>query len=294
MSADLRFERFDSNKPRSMRLLPEMVDVLTRAYGKQSSPDRILRYATHPEGRWYYGFSEDRLITVGGSLAYPDGHFGWIGLIATDPSAGRSGAGSAITRLIMEDLQERGCACALDASAAGAPVYRRLSYVDVGHSAAMERPQDAQPIKDMGTKITRVGLGDWAELERFDQEAFGASRELLLRRIASQLPDRFAIARDASNNIIGYVVGQAERIGPLVATEATAVNDLLRTAVTWYPDSASLCLDADTRFASTVQHCGFESKRLLPRQYFGLDRFPDQRLPGHRGFLVAQTSFGEG
>jgi len=94
---------------------------MQQAYGASSFRTSIDRFvAVQPDGLFVVE-EDDRVVGTGCCIAYPEGGFGWIGLVATAPTHQRRGIATTITEHLSDVLAEHGCASVLDASAAGAP-----------------------------------------------------------------------------------------------------------------------------------------------------------------------------
>jgi GNAT superfamily N-acetyltransferase len=105
--------------------------VMQQAYDTSSFRDSIERFATvQPDGLVVVEEMAGRGDRC--CVAYPDGKFGWIGLVATAPGFERRGIATAITEHLCGVLAGLGCGSVLDASLAGGPVYERRACADRG------------------------------------------------------------------------------------------------------------------------------------------------------------------
>jgi Acetyltransferase (GNAT) family len=160
-----------------------------RAYGSESMRARVLRFLSMPTGRWVVAERGEEMLAVGGCIGYPSGGFGWIGLIATDPHKSRNGIGTAVTRWLIEELRNIGCAAALDASKAGAPVYERLGFDDHGRTRIFSAgPLDTTP--DLPGFVRQITVADLPKVVAYDRPRFGAERADLLRYVLEESPGR--------------------------------------------------------------------------------------------------------
>jgi ribosomal protein S18 acetylase RimI-like enzyme len=81
---------------------------------------------------------EGEIRAVGAHI--PGGDDAHVAMIATHPSAQRRGLGSRVLRALLRDARELGCrTTTLEASRAGAGVYRALGYRDLGRMLLYER-----------------------------------------------------------------------------------------------------------------------------------------------------------
>lgn len=194
-------------------------EILMRAYLTASRRARVQRFLQADNGMWVVAEEDARVIGVGGAIGYPTGGFGWIGLIATDPSHGRRGAGAAITRHLFEELSVLGCASVLDGSAQGAPLYERLGFVDHGTTVRFLPPPRASAPRTVGsTNVISLGASDIESLVRFDATVFGASRGSLLSILMSDHAGHAFGVFDKHGRVTGYAIAQHDTIGPVAAS----------------------------------------------------------------------------
>nr|BEK71427.1 GNAT family N-acetyltransferase [Kitasatospora purpeofusca] len=73
--------------------------------------------------------------------SYPDGRWGRIHTVVTDPRHRRRGLGEAVTRALIGALQERGCSSVeLIATEEGLPLYRKLGFDPAAHYLTLRQP----------------------------------------------------------------------------------------------------------------------------------------------------------
>lgn len=241
------------------------------------------------------------IVGCGGFLAFPSAGFGWIGLIATHPDHQRQGVARTITQFLVDRLGEQGCAAALDGSASGAPLYASMGFVDHGVATLLtvdDPPAAAARIaarlRSSPVRIRAASVAHLDAITRFDAVSFGGSRESLLRRLLTEFPGRAAFAIDTAGALIGYVVAQADAIGPLVVADGSAANDTRDALLEWalrrtWAAAPRIIVPPDSDHLEGLRAAGFEPQRELRHQRLGIDH-----LPGARGGVVAQVSFGEG
>jgi GNAT superfamily N-acetyltransferase len=286
--------QFDPNSPRLTAEKSEIIKLLDSAYGFSVIPAKLDRFlACEPHGWMQVHDSHGRLVGVGGTISYPDAGFGWIGLIATHPEYERQGIGRMVTEACIDHLRSQGCAAVLDASADGAPLYRRMGFVDVGQSALFVHDGLTFPeVPSTVTSLTNPTAQDEASICSFDAPRFGADRSRLLKHLLVEFPGRVFVSRSPSGELDGFAVGQDNTIGPMVAETPTVLSGLLAATLSVPfagPVRLPLDADADPRSADPLRAAGFSLLRKLARQQLGLSK-----LPGQRHLLCAQTSFGEG
>jgi GNAT superfamily N-acetyltransferase len=267
--------------------LDAMDVVMQQAYGVSSFRSSIDRFvASQPDGLVVIE-DDGEVVGTGCCIAYPDGGFGWVGLVATAPSHQRRGIATVITEHLSDVLAGHGCASVLDASAAGAPVYERMGFADHGLTTVMGLEGDVPERAGSGhcTVATPLDLDDLVE---FDAVRFGSPRSLLLAALMHQNPGRVLILRDAA--IAGYVVAQDRTLGPIVADDSESLCALVVAALALpWVDLPRINIPPESQHLETLRTLGFETRRDLRHMRRGIDA-----LPGRRSAIAAQASLGEG
>jgi GNAT superfamily N-acetyltransferase len=167
--------------------------------------------------------SAARLIASAATLPY-DGGAGWISMVLVDVDHRHRGLASRLVAACVETLRRSGRVPVLDATPAGAEVYRRSGFSD---GFDFERWQGATAAAERATGAHEVDLGDakvLAALTTLDRSISGIGRAALLRSFASRSATRAWLADDASGFVVSRAGRRATQIGPLVAgAEATAL-----------------------------------------------------------------------
>ncbi|WP_433659268.1 GNAT family N-acetyltransferase [Nocardia sp. CA-128927] len=232
------------------------------------------------------------LLELGGGYGIDDPHGGLAGtvfLTEVAPSigavgmllvAGRYGGRGLGYRLMNEALAAADCATVfLYATEAGRPLYTKLGFrvVDevVKHTGVGTRSTASIAAPD----VRKGGIGDLPALVRLDQQAFGADRSMLLRRVLP-IADRVVIADG------GYVVAWRNlgtvHAGPLVADSVRTAKALLDAAL---PEGSStrvdLCSGGVAELSGWLIERGLTAHPPSPLMVLGED------LPGNRAMLLA-------
>ncbi len=268
-------------------------ELIVRAYGTSSRRKRVERFMRLQRGGWVVAEEPtskgNQVVGCGGCIAYPGGGFGWIGLIAVDPSMHGQGLGRIVTQWLIDHLAILGCSPVLDGSASGAPLYEKIGFVDHGVSTLMmapDRPQTSQ----FPTSVIRLTGSDLDSLYAYDQRVFGADRSKLLRDINQENPGRTFAIKSETGSLNGYVMAQDTSIGPLVADHPRGFDDLLAAALSVeFPSAPTVCVPPGTLYREQWVAAGFREMRSLRRQHLGIGS-----LPGSHQLVAAQASFGEG
>jgi ribosomal protein S18 acetylase RimI-like enzyme len=228
---------------------------------------------------------EAGLIATAAALPY-DGGFGYISMVIVDPAWRRRGLARRLMGECIDTLRGQGRASLLDATPAGALVYRGLGFVEL---ATMERWEGegggAAPVDGVARPLAS---DDLPKLIEADARAFGSQRRFLLEDFLAR-PGTFAWTCGG-----GYLVmregHRASQIGPLVASSTEAARVLLATAVA--SARGRVFVDLFTTWpalAALLESCGF--KRQRPYMRMVLDR---ATLPGDlaRLAIAAGPEFG--
>lgn len=263
--------------------------VMQQAYGVPSFRSSIDRFvAVQPDGLAVVE-RDGTVVGTGCCVAYTDGKFGWIGLVATLPGFQRQGIGTEITEFLSDVLAGHGCAAVLDASAAGGPVYERMGFADRGLTTVMGYAGDSDPPPEDGDKCDPLTTDQLDEVVRFDAPRFGANRGQLLATVIQQHPGRAIVLR-RRGKVAGFLVAQESTLAPAVADTSESLTSLINAALRLdWPTPPRINVPPESGHLATLQRLGFEVRRELRHMRRGIEE-----LPGRRESIVAQVSLGEG
>lgn len=253
---------------------------MTAAYGPGERKGRLRRYRSLQPDGWFVACEDDRVIGLGGALCY--GPIAYLGLMSVLPEAQRRGLGALLVERILAWLAERGCPCVLlDASPAGAPLYRRMGFVEDEPTHVYARPASPSPA---GGEV----LPSWspAEVAALDAEAFGADRRRVLDAYGRDFQG--LVCRAPDGRVAGYTVVQASVIGPFIAREPAVAERLLDAALglrRGFP--TTLMLPGRNEDALALARArGFAHVRTLTHMRLGGDG-----PPGRRAWIYGRGSF---
>jgi GNAT superfamily N-acetyltransferase len=233
-----------------------------------------------------WGLSLDGEL-VASALSLPYGtDFGWISMVLVLPEQRRKGYATRLLHRAIADLESAGCAQVLDATPAGRAVYRQEGFSDtwgfrrfaLRKSALFPGARDVRPI----------GEADWPRILDLDREAFGASREALLRSLAGRLPGAALTAEGSF--LLGREGRESVQLGPLVARDPETAKALLLAGLKNVP--APLYVDvADHAVGlhALLEQAGFEFQRPFTRMVRGRAHAPGDAT---RVYLVAGPELG--
>jgi len=261
--------------------------VMCLAYGASSFRDSIERFASvQPDGLLVVE-DDGSVVGTGCCVAYPDGKFGWIGLVATAPGFERRGVATAITERLSEVLAGHGCGSVLDASFAGGPVYERMGFADRGSTSVMGYVAESAPASEEPCDL--LTAEDLDEVVRFDAPRFGANRRELLAKLIDQQPGRALVLR-RRGKVAGYVVAHERSLGPIVTDTSESLTSLMSAALALdWVSPPRISVPPESGHIATLQRLGFEERRQLRHMRRGVDA-----MPGRRESIAAEISLGEG
>jgi GNAT superfamily N-acetyltransferase len=224
------------------------------------------------------------LVATAAALPYDNG-FGYISMVIVDPAWRRRGLARRLMAERVDALRREQRSALLDATPAGALVYRDLGFAEL---ATMERWEGEGGSGEVRAGAVRLGPNDLDRLIAADAAAFGSRRRFLLEDFLRR-EGTLAWARDDSYLVMrrGH---RAMQIGPLVAASDEAARALLATAIA--AARGKVFLDLFTRWrdlAGLLETCGFVRQRPFVRMV--LDR---PTLPGNpqRLAIAAGPEFG--
>ena len=266
-----------------------MDGVMQRAYGVSSFRTSIDRFtASQPDGLAVVE-RDGVVVGTGCCVAYPDGGFGWIGLVATQPGFERLGIATTITEHLGSVLDGLGCASVLDASLAGGPVNERMGFADHGLTAVMGFVGGGGAGAQRHDECELLTGDDLDEVVEFDAVRFGASRRRVLAAVIAQNPGRALVLR-RHREILGYLVAQETSLAPVVADDAASLSCLINAALGLdWRTPPRLNVPPESGHVAELRRLGFESRRELRHMRRGVDA-----LPGRRECIAGQVSLGEG
>jgi GNAT superfamily N-acetyltransferase len=227
---------------------------------------------------------DEGLVATAAALPYDSG-FGYISMVIVEPAWRRRGLARRLMGECVDTLRGQARAVLLDATPAGALVYRGLGFVEL---ATMERWEgEGGTVAQIGA-ADRLPPDDLHKLIEADALAFGSQRRFLLEDFLAR-PGAAAWTCDDSYLVMrqGH---RAMQIGPLVASSLEAARALLATAIA--SARGRVFLDLFTSWpdlAALLERRGFERQRPFIRM--ALDR---TTLPGDfaRLAIAAGPEFG--
>jgi ribosomal protein S18 acetylase RimI-like enzyme len=226
--------------------------------------------------------------------------------MSVHPEVQRQGIGALLMADILDWLDRRGCAfIRLDATRAGSDLYRKMGFVTAGRTLFFSDSK-LYPLPQDGWTVAPMEVTDLPGVAALDAAAFGARRDKLLRMYWDRHPGRCFIARDRNGALMGYLVAQEGRIGPLVAETRQAAEILLKTGLDLpyaerlvrliVPEENSTGVDLFRRlgFVEGPSHLHMVKTGGARAPSGGGKPGPGMVLPGKREMIYAQASFATG
>jgi len=222
---------------------------------------------------------------------------GWISMVLVDAAWRHRGLASRLLDECVVHLRAEGIVPVLDATPAGAAVYRRLGFVPGFEIDRWERPALAAGTATPATSpaVIPAGLADLDTLLALDRAATGLDRRFLLSSFLSRPGTQAWRADDGRGFVIARAGRRAVQIGPLVAGDAGQAAALLDVAIadaTARDASQAIFLDlprAHRPLAERIERQGFARQRPFVRMALGASEAP--RL-GTGMFVLAGPEFG--
>lgn len=194
----------------------------------------------HREEDWAFSLSvghglvatiDDRIVGTAMWWVFDPG-VAKLGMVIVDPALQRAGIGRLLMNEVLQRLAER--TVLLVATKAGAPLYRKLGFVDAGligqHQGIATKggPHDLRP----GTSI-RPGLPqDLPHLIELDRQANGHARPQVIETL---LTEGRAVVLEAEGRTEAFAIirrfGRGDTIGPVVARDRRAAKALMAALI---------------------------------------------------------------
>ena len=200
------------------------------------------------------------------------GNFAWLSMVLVLPEHRRKGFATQLLRKALHENEQSRLTSILDATPGGHEVYVQEGFRDCWGFSRFSLSSLSKEFL-MEKEVRPIEEADWPQILRLDARAFGASREAVLRNIASRMPDA-ALVAEREGKIAGFVLRregrEASQLGPLVARDEKTALGLLDAAVSrtrspLYVDIA----DHAPALQSWVQARGFEFQRPFTRMVLG-------------------------
>jgi GNAT superfamily N-acetyltransferase len=222
--------------------------ALSQAAGWNQTPDDwSLAIEMNPDG--CFAMELDHTVVATTTSVRYRTDLAWIGMVLTHPDFRGRGYARELMQRALDHLQDVRTV-KLDATPMGAPLYRRLGFIDECTIERWLRPAQVSP---------PVQVDPYDPLAALDKEAFGADRSALLQRLAK--------FEAASVRGVAFAMGREGRFGPCVSRSKEAALALAQWYLARHPGQPVLWdLLPENNLAQTL---GFEFSRRLTRMARG-------------------------
>lgn len=261
--------------------------ALSDAAGWNQTGDDWRLFIRHGQTTGYRS-SEGRLVATAAALPYPGG-MGWIAMVLVAPDWRNKGLATQLLGECVQYLQQVATTPVLDATPAGAPVYRRIGFEACFELTRWEgdMPAATMPVP---SAVRLADADDLHTMVALDAQANGIDRRFLLTDFLMRDASRAWMARDGAGFVIARRGLRATQIGPLVATDEAAALLLLDAALNGA--NGRVFLDVPERWtsvASWLVRRGFARQRPFLRMALG--QIP-AAAANDRLFVLAGPEFG--
>ena len=214
-----------------------------------------------------WGISLEDGTLAASTLVLPYGDFAWVSMVLVHPSHRRRGFATRLLRTAIADLDHRGLTPMLDATPAGHLVYRQERFEDCWGFKRFLKTGSA--IRGSAVAPLRpVVDADWPQVLQLDREAFGASRERLLRSLWRRLPEAAFIV-EGEGFVLGRDGREARQIGPLVARDVTVARALMTRALAAVSAPVYVDVADHAPLHDLIEASGFAFQRPFTRMVRG-------------------------
>ena len=226
-----------------------------------------------------WGVSLDDGTLAASTLVLPYGRFAWVSMVLVLPEHRRKGYATQLLRKALAELENRALTPILDATPAGREVYVQEGFRDTWGFRRFQLPEAIAAI-ERSTGVRPLRAADWPQLLALDAQAFGASRERLLRSLAARLPQAALVAEE-SGKLAGFLLGrdgrEARQLGPLVARSSDAARALLAEVLAKVSPPLYLdVVDREPGITAWLESLGFEFQRPFTRMVLGAPVAPGE------------------
>ena len=258
--------------------LAPLARLVNAAYQRSTtSVDDLHRYLRLQPTGWLTAEWNGSRAGMVGAVDY--GRRAWLGLMAVDPPLQGRGIARALMAALLEWLDQRCPTVVLDASAAGAPLYEKLGFVDIDLVDAYRLHVRTGSAPPLSPAISPMREADIAEAAALDATAFGHDRRAVIDSFLADDYERAFVHRNQAGAVDGYLIAQPVRIGPWVAVSSAAAAALLAAALTLpYTDEPSVLIPlANIEGIALLEDHGFTRQRRLRHMRRGKPLIGDRR-----------------
>jgi GNAT superfamily N-acetyltransferase len=236
------------------------------------------------------------LVATAAMLSY--GSVAWVSMVLVAEAWRQRGLATALLDACVTRAQRLGARPILDATPAGAAVYRRLGFAP---GLAFERWQgpagdaSATCADDRGAISPRLAArADMAAIAALDRSANGLDRHFLLEALLARPGTQAWLSADGRGFVFAREGRRATQIGPLVAADPAAALSLLSAVLgaNRQQRDRNFFLDVPVRqreLVACLEQGGFTRQRSFLRMAHGA---PPSAMAEGASFVFAGPEFG--
>lgn len=205
---------------------------------------------------------------IASALALPVGpELAWISMVLVTARHRRRGLANRLVSDCLAWLEQRGFVAVLDATAAGAEVYRPLGFRTVRRITRWQHPG---PARVMAAPQMALRPDDVGWIRPLDEDVSGTRRPFVLTDLLNR-PNMVAMGRPARD---GFALSREGRlatlIGPLTAPDGEAAIALLDAMLSRIGGPVFVdAYDDQAGFAAHLERRGFQRQRGFERMVHG-------------------------
>jgi GNAT superfamily N-acetyltransferase len=242
-----------------------------------------------------FGMRDDagRIVATAAALPY-EGGFGWISMVLVDAAHRHRGLATSLIDTCVAALRRVGRVPVLDATPAGAEVYRKSGFVSGFAFDRWEREDagpPAAPRRDPGDGPIEARRGaDIEDLVALDAAAQRIGRGSLLRAFVARAGAHAWLAATRDGFAVSRIGRRATQVGPVVAARTADALALVETALA--ATTGRVFIDVPARASTlvrSIEQRGFVRQRSFVRMALGDSALLTADL---RMFTLAGPEFG--
>lgn len=212
--------------------------------------------------------AQGKLVATAAALPWGGG-VGWVSMVLVDERWRHRGLATALLGECIDHLRAGGRVAVLDATPAGAPVYRRLGFASGFAFARWQGAGGRVAQLDSAAATVREATGDPADAQTIavlDAAAAGFDRDALMHAFRARPRSRAWLRHDGSGFVVARAGRRATQIGPLVVADGGDAMAL--TAAALEATAGPVFIDVPEHaeaLAAWLAACGFTRQRPFVR-----------------------------